>query len=217
MKFVLTYDGELRSNDVRQKWEIRKHLAPQLKELWQIDPTLQQTYYSRRLPTVRGYFVSVIHHSADDQREPDEEKTGAPLPPGWGGASINVCEPIARGGRTFFPLVRETLGLKCALKVLFLRKEPPGRVYQGGDLDNRLKTLFDALAIPTVDQIIPDQTIDDPIHCLLEDDALISGVSVETHQLLSKPASSAHEVRLVIEVEVRVAKARPYNLHFMGT
>jgi hypothetical protein len=33
MKFALTYEGELRSNDdYRRKWEIRKHFQPQLQD-----------------------------------------------------------------------------------------------------------------------------------------------------------------------------------------
>jgi hypothetical protein len=41
--------------------------------------------------------------------------------------------------------VRNSFALHCGLKVLFLRKEPPGKVYQGGDIDGRIKTLLDAL------------------------------------------------------------------------
>ena len=101
-------------------------------------------------------------------------------------------------------------------KILFLRKENPGRVYQGGDLDNRLKTLFDALSIPNDSQILQDKTIDDPICCLLEDDSLIKRIDVDTQRLLSRPNSSQHEVSLVIEVDVRVTEARLYNHPFLG-
>ena len=93
-----------------------------------------------------------------------------------------------RGGRRFWPLVRDTFALKCNLGITFLRKEDAGRVYQAGDLDNRLKTLFDALAVPVTDQVISDDSsIADPIYCLLEDDALIMGINVQTHRLLARP------------------------------
>ena len=150
------------------------------------------------------------HHSEDQQLVPvstmrqtaDNER--------------DLCEPIECGGRTFFPLVRESLALKCGLRILFLRKEPPGRIYQGGDIDNRLKTLFDALSIPKPEQIVPDKSIDDPIYCLLQDDALISQIDVDTRQLLSRPNGSKHDVHLVIEVDIRVTNPRSYNQAFLG-
>ena len=61
---------------------------------------------------------------------------------------INLRVPIGVGGRIFQPLVRESFALKCGLDILFLRQESPGKVYQGGDLDNRIKTLLDALSVP---------------------------------------------------------------------
>jgi hypothetical protein len=89
-------------------------------------------------------------------------------------------------------------------------------VYQGGDLDNRLKTLFDALAVPNRDQVVQDETIEDPIYVLLEDDAYITKIDVDTHRLLSNPDASRHQVRLIIEVEIAVAEARLYNQPFLG-
>jgi len=44
----------------------------------------------------------------------------------------------------FAPLVCEKLHLICELDIIMLRPEAPGSVVtQGGDIDNRLKTLFD--------------------------------------------------------------------------
>ena len=113
-----------------------------------------------------------------------------------------LCAEIERGGRRFLPLVRETLAQECSLKILFLRKEDAGRVYQGGDLDNRIKTLLDGLSVPKKEQVIDDQTIDDPIYCLVDDDASITGLEISTHRLLSRPNASIREVRLIIEVDV---------------
>jgi hypothetical protein len=131
--------------------------------------------------------------------------------------AIDLCQPIERGGRQFLPLIRDTFALNCGLKILFLRKEEPGRVYQGGDLDNRLKTLFDALSVPNQDQIVADGGEPDaPIYCLLEDDRLITKVEIDTHQLLSAADASRHEVHLVVEIDVRVAQSRTYNQTFLG-
>jgi hypothetical protein len=199
MKFALTYDGELRSNrGPADKWDIRKQLDPQLRELWGIDPSLQRALRLR--------------HLVQDGTDPIMR---APLIAPTNG-SIDLLAPIERSGRQFFPLVRNSLLLKCRLKILFLRKEDAGRIYQGGDLDNRLKTLFDALAVPNNDQIVSDDTISDPIYALLEDDALITGFDVESGRLLSRPGASVHEARLVIEVDVRVTQPRLYNQPFLG-
>jgi len=163
MKFILTFDGELFPNgDPTEKWTVRRHLHPQLQELWSIHQQLQTL-----------------------KQNPN-------------------CAEIERGGRRFLPLVRKTLALECSLKILFLRKEDAGRVYQGGDLDNKIKTLLDGLSVPQREQVIPDATIDDPIYCLVEDDALITGLEISTHRLLSRPNASKHEVRLIIEVDVSV-------------
>src|ERR1041385_8448280 len=57
---------------------------------------------------------------------------------------------VARHGRTYVPIVSSSLSLYAELDVLFLSSSKTGDLlHTGGDLDNRLKTLFDALTIPT--------------------------------------------------------------------
>jgi hypothetical protein len=204
MKFTLLYEGELRSNDdYRRKWEIRKYVHPQLEDLWRIDQGLVTVRKNRIIPKA-SYFLTEMHHDLP-------EGVQAPVEDG-----MDLLIPIIRGNRQFFPLVRNSLDLRCGLKITFLRKEEPGRIYQGGDLDNRLKTLFDALSVPTNEQIAEDPSIGDPIYCLLEDDGLISRIDVETGKLLAQPNATKHDVRLIVEVNVRVAHARLYNQVFLG-
>jgi hypothetical protein len=206
MKFTLTYDGELPSNGkVREKWEIRKQFHPQLQELWLSHPATLAMRAKPHVARFDPFLPGQYHHSI----APQVQKS-IPVP------NINLCEEIQVGPRRFLPLVRERTGLRCALKILFLRKEEPGRVYQGGDLDNRLKTLFDALSVPNADQIVDDGSVENPIYCLLEDDGLITGCAIDTHRLLSRPNSSQHEVHLVVEVDVRVTHPRSYNESFLG-
>ena len=51
----------------------------------------------------------------------------------------------------FAPLVCERLHLICELDLVILHPEAPGSVVtQGGDIDNRLKTLFDSLRMPNI-------------------------------------------------------------------
>jgi len=209
MKFVLTYDGELPSNgDYRKKWEIRKHFHPQLQELWQTHPSLHDMQY-RRYVHQSGQMMMETHHTVAGpaMKRPPEDKMHE---------YRDVQGPILRGDREFLPIVRSDLALVCGLKIQFLRKEAPGRLIQEGDLDNRLKTLFDALSAPDQQQIVPDTTIEGPIYCLMENDALIAGVTIETQRLLTRPNSSIREVHLVIEVDVRVTQARYYNHPFLG-
>jgi hypothetical protein len=63
---------------------------------------------------------------------------------------------------------------------------------------------------------MPGPQIEEPIYCLLEDDALITGVDISTHRLLSRPRASKYEVRLIIEVDVSVTQSHLYNQAFLG-
>jgi hypothetical protein len=131
---------------------------------------------------------------------------------------LDLCAPINKHDSWFRPLVRETYALHCGLKVLFLRKEGPGRVYQGGDIDGRIKTLLDGLTMPQhVEQVLtPNGDKSNPTYCLLEEDSLVSGLQVETERLLADEDRTKDWVRLIIEVDVRVRQATIYNQSFLG-
>lgn len=210
MKFTLTYDGELRANGrPPHKWAIRQQLSPQLRELWKVSPALLELKEQRMVPLHGSYGVVLRHHTVP----PVQQTAHLSSPETW----IDVLAPIVIGNKTFIPLVRDTLSLHCALKILFLRKEEPGKlIFQGGDIDNRLKTLFDALSIPNLDQLVDDPTGNEPTYCLLQNDRSISAVAIETQRMLSNPIANKHDVRLVIEVDVRVSASRPYNHGFLG-
>jgi hypothetical protein len=113
-----------------------------------------------------------------------------------------------RCGCGFIPLVTEGIVVRCAIDILFLRPEEPGRILQSGDLDNRIKTLFDALRLPANLDECGGKTpsIDfDPMYCLLEDDKLISEVRVVTDRLLMLPRTktvSMHDVFLVMNIKI---------------
>jgi hypothetical protein len=49
-------------------------------------------------------------------------------------------------GYRWVPLVKE--GMLCDINVLFLRSDAPGALVKSGDIDNRIKTLLDALRMP---------------------------------------------------------------------
>lgn len=105
--------------------------------------------------------------------------------------------------RDYACLINERLKLYSELDILFLRTSEPGQIItNGGDIDNRLKTLFDALRRPQSNDEFPknEQLVEtpNPCHCVLSDDALISRVSVTTDTLLD--AENNDEVVLIITV-----------------
>jgi len=115
------------------------------------------------------------------------------------------------GGFTSVPLVVERAHLIAELDVTLLRPEPPGSVLtQSGDIDNRLKTLFDALRMPKSTDELPDhdspEADESPFFCLLEDDNLITHVAVTTDRLLV-PTSDPLEVVTLLHVRLKVTRA----------
>lgn len=114
-------------------------------------------------------------------------------------------------GKRFLPLVTEDGGLACSLDILFLRRDQPGGlVKSGGDIDNRIKTLLDALQVPKNCDQVPKQWSptpeENPLYCLMEDDKLINSLTVTTDRLLSPQldGESVHDVVLVIHAKTIV-------------
>lgn len=170
MEFRLTYEGQLlasnRPDTPRRKGYkhcVRKRFHAQLKRLFEITPFLNTGEASGAQLT--GYVQTTLPRYNKDA----------------------IAAKHAHYGFNFLPLVTAELKLSCWLDILFLRRQPPGELWQGGDIDNRLKTLFDCLQIPDANQGYESLTPDageTPFYCLLEDDRLISKITVETDRLL---------------------------------
>jgi hypothetical protein len=175
MEFRLTYRGPLAANgSVAEKQAIRRAFHPQLAELWQHEP---------------------LRSIGPDGRHLWES-----------GAEPSLLFPV--GAFDFIPVVSKRIHLISHLDILFLRREHLGAlITSGGDLDNRLKTLLDALRIPTNQDELPrgdqPQNGETPFFCLLEDDSLITRISVTTDRLFepSAPGARSH-VFLVLHVVV---------------
>ncbi len=200
MEFRLTYGGPLGATQRdavgnqpspkrQQKQDIRKKLHPQLRRLWEITPFLKSG--ERSGPS------TVLLEGGHD-------------------APYDIASLAAKHshyGWRFVPLVTEELNLICGLDVLFLRPGRPGQLIWAGDIDNRLKTLLDALRIPVANegysQLTPGSD-EDPFFCLLEDDKLITRVSLETDQLLDGVGAGANADHVQLVITVRL---RPYELH----
>lgn len=132
---------------------------------------------------------------------------------GSGKTKINLNRSV--GTFCFVPLVSPALHLVCGLDIFMLRPEPPGSIVtQGGDIDNRLKTLLDALRCPHDEGELPKGSSpgpgEQPFFCLLEDDALITSISVRTDRLLV-PSASAASVHLDIQVTTELTRVRTGN------
>jgi hypothetical protein len=95
--------------------------------------------------------------------------------------------------------------MECELQIDWHRHDPPGTILSpNGDIDNRLKTLFDALRMPQNDTEIPSDTSHDGVFfCLLEDDSLITKLSVNTSQILGQGQFGPNDVELTLHVTVR--------------
>jgi hypothetical protein len=133
--------------------------------------------------------------------------------------SITVPDP--RAGR------RRKLHSDCAqLSLSQLRRRCPVSTARradvahalGGDLDGRLKTLFDALKMPDPKDPVykGNPPTDDPLYVVLEDDALISDFSVKSGRLLGRGAKKKHEVRLTVDITIKVLRVFPQNQILIG-
>jgi hypothetical protein len=131
-------------------------------------------------------------------------------------------EPIKRGPFLCVALVRAKLNLVCDLDILFLRRENPGQlISSGGDLDNRIKVLFDALRVPQDDNEVRGFNAsheDRMLLCLTEDDKLITGFRVTSDRLLEPAISEMEEnnVRLIINVEIKATKLTAENMAYFS-
>ena len=202
MEFRLIYEGPLRPTNkgrkqatqmqMRQhKHDIRQKIHSQLAQLWLDHPNLTEWTEDAQI----------------DGRSMSER----------------IGDDYAAFGFRWSPLVLERMFVLCAINILMLRRDAPGKLVQSSDIDNRLKTLFDALKRPRNKQELPEGVIptgdQDPFFVLLEDDGLISKVSVETDRLLEPvPAhmTENHYVKMLIHVRLHSAKSTLDNLHLVS-
>lgn len=128
---------------------------------------------------------------------------------------VNILTAV--GAFRFAPLVSDAHGWNtvASIEILFMRPSEPGNlINHDGDLDNRLKTLFDALRIPNLDEMpLQDapKTGEKPFYVLLKDDALVTSFSVTTDRLL-RPTKIQNYVELVIHIKIGVTRSSMKNI-----
>lgn len=202
VEFKLTYEGQLlgasrSSSRAEHKHEIRRVFHRQLRELWKVYPYLNV-----------GMEQFNYNEAFDDAFQAGKE--GREMRK-WPTLLEWLAQNYTRCGYRFVPLLTKNMSASCSVKILFLRTDFPGAILRSGDIDNRLKTLFDALRmVNSVDELGGYRTPgygEDPFFCLLEDDSLIDHLSVETDTLL-QPISpdrdlDVNDARLVISVRLR--------------
>lgn len=202
MEFRLVFIGDLPShNEARprasEKHLIRKSFHHQLKNLWDIKPPMSRwkTQVVAAANSPSGIQSTVLQVMADQHNE---------------------------YGFRFVPLATKQRSLHCEINILFLRKDQPGGIVSAhGDIDNRLKLIFDGLRKPDNANEIPkgcDFDGDDPVFVLLEDDRLITKVSITTDRLLeSSPASGPNHAHVIVGVKIAVVDVSPMlsNLEFL--
>jgi hypothetical protein len=120
---------------------------------------------------------------------------------------INILKTVEEV--KFAPLVCKKLCFYALLDITLLWPDEPGNIINTGDIDNRLKTLFDALTCPDEMQMQRIKTTEsfsgDIFYCLLEDDKLIQSVNIKTHTWLSSPKGNLPnpDVLTIIHVHVK--------------
>ena len=113
------------------------------------------------------------------------------------------------------PLVTHIHLMHCHLAIRMHCPRGHGSIlYEGGDIDNRLKVLLDALSMPQDESQIPssvasaDPDASEPLFCLLESDELVTKLSVEMFPLLDEDQEPAY---VQMDIDVHVDPIFPMN------
>jgi hypothetical protein len=112
---------------------------------------------------------------------------------------------------SFAPLVVTGLYLKlvCEMDITIKSRDEPGSVVHGGDLDNRLKVLLDALRVPGKNEKAAYYKPPGEPHCfcLLEDDKLITRLQVRSVRQLRplRKTEKENDVEVTIAATVKAS------------
>jgi hypothetical protein len=194
MELTLTYRGILpAAGSVQVKHRIRQELSGQLLAYWGQLGRLKQLVTD--IPNLQ------VATMARDQFEVPRPLADA--------TKFWWRWPL--GGYNFVPLVTNQLESHVELRMRLYRKNQ-GILFQGGDLDNCLKTFFDALQVPKdISQVPPDpkaskrpETEWTPVFCLMDNDNLVTGLTIQSLRLLTEPLPGFEDKQNYVELELDV-------------
>jgi hypothetical protein len=177
----LEYKGELPSgqnghSDAKQ--ELRRVFSSQLRLKWRDSPQLSFWDQSTFPYATRGQW----HYESPEDVNPFYK--------------VNVC------GYDAMPLITWHNQLGCSLEITVIGDtRSAAAIINAGDLDNRLKVLFDGLRMPHGPKEVPAPMFGngaEPMFCLLEDDSLIQKFSVEAIHSWSSPVEYSTRIRATV-------------------
>ena len=165
MKLHLTYDGPLPSgakdtlNGQYIKHRIRERFSAALRRKWTQQNPVLMDFYTKGLP----------EESFAENRFCRDD-------------AVAPFFRMFTNGYHFIPLVNRRNRLLCDVTVTLHRREGAFQPVSGGDLDNRVKTLLDALRMPRKAAEIPGNLVGhgEEMFSLLEDDSLLCRLCIET-------------------------------------
>lgn len=198
LKFTLKYRGRLKSaqggGTKGLAHDIRRSFDPQLRHRWKVTPELRQIMGP---PIVR---LPVRERS--NRKEWYQKRVG--------------------NGFFFVPLVivSDQRPLVAELDIRILWRGSAGNLLahteDGIDLDNRLKVLLDALAVPQLNQLPTEEPRkgEEQTFCLLEDDRLVVKLSIAAEQLTTIPEPDERPNFAEVTIEALIRRGDGYEVPF---
>lgn len=125
------------------------------------------------------------------------------------------CDVEAFGG-IYRSIVGSHSGLACHLDVEVWAREARGVLMADGDLDNRLKTLIDSLAMPRHQSQLGGMVSPrgDLTFCLLEDDSQVTRLSVRVERWDEPPNANGSLSEVQVRVRANISPFEPRVYHF---
>jgi hypothetical protein len=227
MTLRLVYFGPIRphgrgKNIASHVHFIRRQFHRQLREFW------------RRSEALNHCLLTIDEFNNGVMRPLDATRpnwmSSPPLDIDGGGAVSQVRMPLLDAvlarhsancmnskGYRWVPLTLSQYSVSCEIDMLMLFTSPEQAGPKNfGDLDNRVKTVIDALKQPDPDSIshcpAPGKG-DDPFFVLYNDDKVVSKLTVETDNLYRPRMTHHQEKPILLTVNVTL---RPYNVNMFN-
>lgn len=188
MDICLIYRGNVASRNravAKDKHAIRCQLHPQIKRFW--DLTI----------------------ASQNENRTQHENYWTPFKLKKGDGDVSLLE--TRGNSTFATTVSDAAGwcALCRLSFTFFEHDIRSGI---GDIDNKVKTLMDALSLPPKADAAELEITSTPFHCLLANDRLVTSYSVDRRTIFTgKQSQTPDDDFVVIDARVYAARHTLFN------